>query len=383
MDDFIGSIAQEDVDFITEIVKTARIGDNYKHLVIYTDSDQLNTSATFNLYKDGEDTLFSMIEVTKDNYADYAKATLLVWLRDYFTAGGQESVFLINVDGTASGVAETYSDDPSRLDVAFNKTKQIGYFKSICIADPNEDDGFALLPSAALKLATLCEEDKLLSAAPLLPYAKEVTTVLDDPVYLALKTAGKGGFFSYAKTETNAAIVSLALALGALNDSGTYAGNSFDMVKTDALTIENIYGEPLSPSVQNVLKAGNVQYWKPVGDSTGNIAARGASTSKGDIVPALWIVAFCNYYNKCQVASYITRRNVFKDATTYNVLLSILSTTVSKFVQTGRVTNFMLTAPAFSALPQSDDDTIVVDNAWQGYYVDDLRTVKIYGSLTI
>lgn len=383
MDDFIGSIAQEDVDFITEIVKTARIGDNYKHLVVYTDSTQLNTSATFKLYKDGDDTLFSMAEVTKDNYADYAKLTLLEWLRDYFTAGAQESVFIVNVDGTVSGEVETYADDATRLDTAFAKTKQLGFFKSICIADPAESSEFTLLPSAAVRLASLCEEDKLLSTAPLLPYKKEVETTLDDPVYSALKNAGKAGFFSYAKTTTNAALVSLALALSALNDSGTYAGNSFDMVKTDALTIENIYGEPLAPAVQNVLKAGNVQYWKPVGDSTGNIAARGASTTKGDILPALWLVAFCNYYNKCQVASYITRRNVFKDATTYNVLLSILSTTVSKFVQTGRVTNFSLTAPAFNALAKTDDDTIVVDNAWQAYYVDDLRTVKIYGSLTM
>ena len=60
-DDFIGSIAQEDVDFITEIVKTARIGDNYKHLMVFTTSGQLNTSATFKLYKNEDgDTLFSL-----------------------------------------------------------------------------------------------------------------------------------------------------------------------------------------------------------------------------------------------------------------------------------------------------------------------------------
>ena len=44
-DDFLGSVAQEDVRFITEIVKTVNPGDNFKHLVVYTDHSQIvNTS---------------------------------------------------------------------------------------------------------------------------------------------------------------------------------------------------------------------------------------------------------------------------------------------------------------------------------------------------
>ena len=39
-DDFLGSIAQEDVQFVTEIVKTVNPGDNFKHLVVYTDDSQ-------------------------------------------------------------------------------------------------------------------------------------------------------------------------------------------------------------------------------------------------------------------------------------------------------------------------------------------------------
>lgn len=395
-DDFIGSIAQEDVDFITEIIKSAKIGDNYKHLVIYTDTTQVNASGKFTAYKDeNDDTVFSMAEVTKDNYSDYiaANSTLGVWLSDYFNAGGQETVYIVNVDGTLSGDADTFYDDNTRLNAAFAKTKQLGYFKTVCIDTEDNTGAFALNTDAAVILATECAVDELLSAPPLLPYTSEVTAVgtLDDPAYVAVVGAGKDAFFSYSKVVTvdtstyvhNTALVSLGLALSITNDSGEYVGNSFDMVKTDAVTIASIYGEPLAVGVQNKLKGANIQYWKPVGDSTGKVAARGASTINGQVVPAIWIVAFCNYYNKCQVASYITRRNVLKDSTTYNVLLSILATTVSKFTATGRVVNFALTAPAFSALPKTADDTIVVENAWAGYYVDDLRTVKIYGSLTM
>lgn len=392
-DDFIGSIAQEDVDFVTEIVKKSKIGDNYKHLAIYTETTQVNPSANFNVKEDNEgNILYSIAEVTGDNYAEYVAAggALKTWLADYFAAGGQESVFIINVDGDLTATTpETYSE--ARLTVAFNLTKQLAYFKSICIADADVTTNYATLPSAAVVLATLCAADKLLSAPPLLDYQKEVVTELDDPVYVAVKAASKDAFFSYAQVVTvdtdkichNGAIVSLGLALAVTNDSGTYVSNSFDMVKTDVLDVNAIYGAPLSPQVQNILKAGNVQYWKYVGDSTGNVAARGASTIQGSILPALWMVAFCNYYNKCQVASYLARRNVKKDGVTYNVLLSMLATTASKFTSIGRISNFMLTAPAFANLPPAADDTIVVENAWSGYYVDDLRTVKIYGSLTM
>ena len=394
-DDFIGSIAQEDVDFVTEIVKKAKIGDNYKHLIIYTETAQVNPSANFNVVKDAEQNiLYSIAEVTEDNYTEYVASgsALKTWLADYFAAGGQESVFIVNVEGDLTATTpEVYSEE--RLTVAFNLTRQIAYFKSICVADSDVTTHYTTLPSAAVSLATLCAADKLLSAPPLLDYQKEVTTdnQLDDPVYLAVKAASKDAFFSYAQVVTagtdkiahNGSIVSLGLALAVTNDSGTYVSNSFDMVKNSVLDVNAIYGAPLSPQIQNILKEGNVQYWKYVGDSTGNVAARGASTIQGDILPAVWLVAFCNYYNKCQVASYISRRNVKKDGVTYNVLLSMLATTASKFTSIGRIANFMLTAPAFANLPPAADDTIVVENAWSGYYVDDLRTVKIYGSLTM
>lgn len=390
-DDFIGSIAQQDVDFITEIIKTVRIGDNYKHLMVFTDTSQVVASAPFKVYYDDDSNIIlSMAEVTADTYAEFAQGTLKIWLEDYFTAGGQESVYIVNVEGDIEAEEpETYTE--ARLIAAYGKVAQLAYFKSICIDSGTTPGEFKLAPTAATHLATLCANNTLLSAAPLYPYSKEVTSSLDDPAYAAVQSAGKDAFWSYAKPVTlattkevhNMSFVALGLALNVINDSSTYVGNSFDMVKTDAIDITSIYGEALPLTVQALLKEGNVQFWKPVGDSSGMIAARGASSMKGRVIPAYWIVAYCNYYNKCQVANYITRRNVMKDATTYNVLLSILSTTASKFVSTGRITNFALTAPAFADLPESKSDEIIVNNAWQALYVDDLRTVKIYGSLTI
>lgn len=104
-DDFLGSIAQEDVQFVTEIVRTVNPGDNYKHLAVYTDDSQIVTGATLATVKNQEGTAVgTYAEVTAANYADVATGTLKTWLTDYFTAGGNESVFIFSV-----GDANDYS----------------------------------------------------------------------------------------------------------------------------------------------------------------------------------------------------------------------------------------------------------------------------------
>ncbi len=98
---------------------------------------------------------------------------------------------------------------------------------------------------------------------------------------------------------------------------------------------------------------------------------------------AEWLKNFCNYYNKVMVANYMSRRNVFKSSVTYDVILSILTTTVFKFVNSGRLTGFVLSAPAYADLPPAKNDEIIVPNAWSAVYQDDIRTVKVYGTLYI
>ena len=213
-----------------------------------------------------------------------------------------------------------------------------------------------------------------------------------DTAYLALKAANFDAFWAYhlpaLQTDGtyvvhNGALVALGIALNVMNASGTYVGNSFDMVNTTAITASGIDGGALDPTVQSILKGANINYFKFVGDTTGAVALRGGKTAKGDVMSAMWIVNFCNYYNKVMVANYMSRRNVFKSSATYDVILSILIKTVSRFVTSGRLVGFALTAPAYADLPPAANDEIVVPNAWHATYQDDLRTVKVYGTLYI
>lgn len=192
-DDFLGSIAQEDVQFVTEIVKTVNPGDNFKHLVAYTDDSQIASGAVMANVKDPEGTIVgTYAEVTADNYKDIVQGELLVWLTDYFSAGGNESVFIVNAQNGEEALTEAL------LTAAYNQTHQWGWFKTICVEDADVATEFHLDPDAATWLAKLCSTDKLLSSAPLYPMSMPVTGGdFTDTAYLALKAANYDAFWVY------------------------------------------------------------------------------------------------------------------------------------------------------------------------------------------
>ena len=387
-DDFLGSVAQEDVQFVTEIVKTVNPGDNYKHLVVYTDDSQIASGATLAAVNDLDGVkVAEYAEVTADSFKNVVQGELLVWLTDYFSAGGNESVFVVNVQHGEQAYTKEL------LKAAFDVTHQWGWFKTICVEDADVATMFHLDPTAAKDLASLCATDALLSSAPLYPESMPIADGQHtDTAYAELKTAGLDAFWVYhlpveqtdhSYVVHNGAMIALGLALNVPNGSGVYAGNSFDMVATTTSTASGVGGGPLSPTVQSILKRDNVNFFKFVGDSTGAVDLRGGKTAQGKVMSAEWIVNYCNYYNKVMVANYMSRRNVFKNATTYDVILSILIKTVSRFVTSGRLTGFVLSAPAYADLPPAAADEIVVPNAWSAIYQDDIRTVKVYGTLYI
>ena len=385
-DDFIGSIAQEDVDFITSIITTTSPGDNYKHLAIYVEDARFIADKTV-FTAIGTSTV-TMAELTASNYSTVVSGVLFTWLSDYF-ANGLESVYVICIGADIKAEADFTA---TNLTTAFNLTHQLAYFKTVLIEADDTLTTHVVIPAAAAALSTLCGTDTLLSGAPLLPYETTTPeTPSSDVLYAAVSTVGDAFFVAYQPVTVNAveihhngALVALGIALSVVNGSGTYVGNSFDMVKTSTVSASGANGTYLTVTQQTALKNANIAYFKPVGDTSGYVALRGASTIKGKIVPAYWIVAYCNYINKVRVATFISTMNTFRTAVTYAGILSIMNNTVNAFVNTGRITGYSNTAPSFAELPTADaNDTITVPNAWSATYVDNVRTVKVYGSLTI
>lgn len=382
MDYFPGSIAQEDVQFVTELVQETVVGGNYSNLMVFIEKTKYILDPSVFVTIEGD---ISMATVTADNYALVVKGKLLTWLNDFFAAQNTQKVYLFTV--CASLTLEADYDATVKEDLAstFAAYKSLAYFKTVLLTIGATD---VLIADACADVAELCGADTLLSSPVMLPYTTTTPgTTSSDPVYVAVKavTTGSAFFVCHYDDERNGALLALSLALSVVNGSGTAVGNSFDFVSTLLIDSSGAAGTALSVAVQETLKAANISYFKYVGEETGAVALYGAETISGTVIPADWIVKYCNYVNKVLVAKYITKMNTYRNNQTYQGILLIMSKTVNKFTASsgsGRLSNFIVTAPAFEKLPVSGS-TITVPNAWTAVYVDNVRKVEVYGQLTI
>lgn len=431
--DFLGSVAQEDVAFTTRIVRTSQVGDNFWKVMIFVESDRfVDASAAGWALIPGSSTI-KALTVTANDYAEHTTGVLRSWLYDLFCNGFSgdcilvacaphstgDTVYVYSTDGinfftdaemsipaeipagvtpTATGVTNQYSyqTDPSAADfnqameTAYLKLKAYAYHKTACAAPtlPLDTSDFAVDTTVAVKIAELCALDKgLLSSAPYFPFSTSTPEDLDsDPLYAALKNNDKDAFMSAHQDKTrNAALYSLGLAMSILNGSGTCVGTSLDMIKSTSITASGPEGQNLDKPIRDILFAANIQTFKPVGDNSGNVAAKGASTLNGDVVQATWIVAYVTYMTKVQIAQKITSPNYLKNASNYKQLLGLLSNQLKRFGEegSGRLKNLQITAPGFGGLPAAAGDEIIIPNAWRANYVDQVRKVQITGTLYI
>jgi hypothetical protein len=430
--DFLGSVADEDISFTTRVVRTAQVGDNFWKVMVFIESDRfVDTSDVSWTLIPGSATI-KALTVSASDYADYTTGLLRSWLYDLFCNGFTgdcilvacaphsvgDTVIVYSANGTdfftdaemsipatipagktpvATGVENQYSyqTDPSStafiaaMDSAYASLKAYAYHKTVLAAPTLAlDASFAFDTSVIVEFATLCATDKgLLSSAPYLPFTtSSPEDPMSDVIYAALKNANKDAFLSAHQDVTrNGALYSLGLAMSTLNGSGTCVGNSMDMIKSALITSSGPEGTNLPKGVRSMLKSLNIQTFKPIGNNTGNVAAKGAETLLGDTVQATWILAYITYMVKVAVAELITVPNFLKNADNYGQILGIMRNYIMKFGDSGsrRLANISITAPAFGALPAAKGDEIIIPDAWEATYVDQVRSVQITGTLYI
>lgn len=430
--DFLGSFAQENVAFATQVVKTAVVGDNYWKVMIFVEDNRfVDASLPVWVPVPGSATA-KALTVTVDDYADYTSGLLRSWLYDLFcngfigdcilvacgsisvtynytavTPAGTENpkdmgwyertgvdpdfVYTLTQDETVVEGKTYYSRTETADPAAFNEgmenayklLKAYAYHKTVCAGSET-----AVNPNVAVKLASLCKEDKgLLSSAPYFPYTTAVPeTPATDPLYNALKTGNVDAFMSAHQDNTrNGALYSLGLAMATYNGSGTCVGNSMDMIKSSNITCSGPDGTNLEKGVRSILTQNHIQSFKPVGDNTGNVAAMGAETILGDVVQATWIIAYVTYMVKVRVAQLMTTPNFLKNEDNYRRIIAVLGSYLGLFGPKGsqRLDQLVISAPTFAELPTAQGDEIIIPNAWSARYVDQVRQVKITGTLYI
>lgn len=424
--DFLGSFAQENVLFSTRVVRTSVVGDNYYKVMVFVENSRFVNASEAAWTKVPGSSTAKALTVTSADYADNTKGLLKSWLYDLFCSGFTGDCILVacgDVEAdvtyeqvtsptgnpkaqgyyvTADNVTYTLSEDTevqggttyytkketakpasfiTSMKEAYSLVKAYAYHKTVCAGS----DDF-LNPEVAVALAEMCADDKgLLSSAPLYPYSTSTPEDTDsDALYKALSEADVDAFMSaHQDTTRNASLVSLGIALANYNGSGTPVGSGMEMFATGMITSSGPSGTGLAKGIRDMLANKNIQTWKPVGDNTGNVAAFGALTIKGDTYSATWILSYITYMIKVRVAQMMTEGEFLKNARNYGRIVSVMNNILSLFVSSGRLEDLNVTAPAFADLPESSGDEIVVPNAWSATYISNVRKVTITGTLYI
>jgi len=327
---------------------------------------------------------FTLATLTKNNYTTVANGLLLTWLSDFFANQTASNVYLV---GFIADLADDTGWDATAvttMKAAYDLVKTLAYWKTILVCTDQAPD--VLQAQAVVDFVTYNNLEKLLSGPVMLPFTTVTPQTLEsDPLYNAVVvTAGQDAYFCAHQDPTrHGGLFSLGIALSVVNTSGTSVGNSIDYVKTNLITASGPSGDALNTTIQGLLKTNNIQYFKPIGNSNGMVAAVGQKTIKGDYILANWIVAYNNFMNKVRTAETVTVMNFMRNSNNYAKILNDMTAQVGRFVASGRLTGYRMTAPAFANLPPSAGDEYVIPNAWSAWFVDNVRRVRVYGQLAI
>ena len=94
--DFLGSFAQENVSFATQIVKTSSVGDNFWTAMIFVESDRFVTATAANGWEDAPGlSSCKVLVVDADTYSEYTTGLLASWLYDLFCNGFTGNCILV------------------------------------------------------------------------------------------------------------------------------------------------------------------------------------------------------------------------------------------------------------------------------------------------
>ncbi len=328
-DDFIGSVAQEDVQFTTELIYTTNPGDNYWRLMVFIEDSRYITRTSSFTEVPGLDPTITIATVTKDTYATLTQGLLLSWLNDYYFSGHPNEVMLVRLGTEVTTDTATFI---SQMTTAYQKLKARAYWKvALCELDSNP--GIAD-PSVEGALIDLCAQDKDLLSGPVpLPYeTDDPLTPANDPMWATAQ--GKYAWLTaYQIPGHNMTLMRIGRALLSLNGSGTCVGNDIDFISIAGPGLSGPGGSELDQLTRQFLEDNKIGYFKAVGDSTGNVVAVGVYTLENGavLVGTEWVRCYITYMTKVQVAQYITRPNILKSAGTYSVILGIMSSNLSLF----------------------------------------------------
>lgn len=370
-DDFIGSIAQNNISFTIATSVSSVVGANFYTPIIYIGS---GTNANANIVT--PPSAGAYINCTAGDFGTQTKGTLLAWLTGYFAENGVSAIRICVYDSTQALYAG--------LTTAYQATKALSYQKFIFETGTTYD--------AKLALATLCAQDTLLSQFwSGTDEEGALASPMTDGLAFHLAGASLPGYVVYSnQSGIEPALAALGLALGSINSTGTPVGNRIDYHRTvsfKASGTTNVGSDNsnVTATGQTNLKSNNVSYFETVGNGTNAVALIGDIMIGGNYVGAEWFKAYFRYTNQVNCAQYLTdpANPKFKNDTTYQGILAMVTNSAQPFVQLGVLSNFKITAPTFANLPPAAGNTFNIPNCWSASYNRGVSFATVQGVLYV
>lgn len=401
--DYITSFAQENVSFITRVIRQQSIGDNYWKVMIFVEDDRFVDSTSWDAvpgasysYQTEDDPPVTVtvtpkaMTVTLADYAMYTTGILNGWLTCLYANGFSGDCILV----TCGESAETSAHKIGAMEAAYEVMKPYAYHKTACIGTTGMDSDVI---QALGSKANASYDDKMLSS---LPYVQ--TTIAAYPAgadKAAVKASieattdytncilGESDAFMavHADASKNAALFSLGIALGYLNGTGLRVGNSLEMTKTGNISASGLNGDAMPRMIREAYEELYIQTFKPVGDNTGYVAGYGEKSLKGEDVVARWVVGYITYMTKVRIAQLLTTANFRKTELNYRRIVFIMSDIVGTFAieNGGCLSDIDITAPPYNQLPPAQNDQIIIEDAWKATFMGVVHNVDITGNLYI
>jgi hypothetical protein len=174
--DYITSFAQENVSFITRVIRQSSVGDNYWKVLIFVEDDRFVDStswepvpgATYSYNTEDEPPVTvtltaKALSVTLNDYTISTTGILNGWLTSLYANGFSGDCILV----TCGPTSETTAHKVELMKVAYEIMKPYAYHKTACIGAT----GFDADMTAALSLkCNATYDDKMLSSLPYVQY---------------------------------------------------------------------------------------------------------------------------------------------------------------------------------------------------------------------
>ena len=408
MNDFNGSVAEQNITISTDIVRTAVVGGNFYQSMLYifdffedfgsdTPVYPVVTRQTYKDVIDGYEYLAQEFKNLIKNdleslYAHNANITVYIIpsaeMPNYRTLAYFNYICIRYVTSTVSSDHDYNFGDYGSITIGsvLNNVKA-NYNKDFCLylADHPID------PSTAKSALTFEKMEKTFETTT----SRNIKWALFARPAMPTVSSTTGTTSCYLDAELNPigyspALYQLGWMLSFANESGTPIGNPSDM---KALNFQNVL--PTAEDGADVISGASalcakwfedhhINYFKPVGDGTANVNNFGGWMINGkDAIVAEWIVAYENFMNRVACAKIITSGNSLKNVRTYDALLDSVKANLIRMVSTGVITNFVMNPPSFENLPITDGQTISIPNAWEADFVQTVHNVRISGTLTV